>query len=760
MPPSANAVFLSYASQDADVAHHICDALRAAGLVVWFDQSELRGGDAWDASIRRQVKECSVFVPLISASTEARSEGYFRREWNLAVDRMLDMAEDQAFLLPVVIDDTPQATARVPERFRERQWLRFADGEMPPGFVARVAKLLGETPTKSSATPAPRAAPSAVAAAVAAPRRRAWRMAAAVLAGVAIAGAVAIAVWNDRASRNAPAAPAGAPAAPVPDRKSIAVLPFDNLSGRAEDAYLADGLQEEILNALAKLRDLTVISRTSVMEFRGKAHNVRDIGTRLGVGTILEGSIRRDGNTLRLTVQLVDARNDKHLLAVNYDRDLSRVLDLQSAVARQVADSLSATLSRSERDTLDRVATNSGDAYDRYLRAVALFRRPAPNDPEGLIEPKRLLGDALRFDPDYADAHALLSQANTWSFFLSRQPADGAAARKAFERALSIDPQLPEAHLARGMYAMYVTENMDQALADLEGVTRVRPSSGQAYSVLGFALRRRGRMDEALDHFVRAQELDPLNQTFAEAPVITLLGLRRYPEAIEQLKLISARFPNDPEPYIVRASIEGYLQHSAEPLHAVARDHGNVLDTASRNEIEYEIAEAEGRYLDAARALDAIPALTPFERAMNVGFFYAAAGDAPRAQRSFRDAERYAQETLKREPVRARDIDLMVNRALVQSMLGEHASAVASIESARSMDPEARDATNGPQVSFFRTIILVRAGRGDEGYAEVNRLLRVPFGAPIRQFFQPTPVLLLVKDDPRYDELINHPPRL
>ena len=125
MSESAKAIFLSYASQDAEAAQRICDALRTAGIEVWFDQSELRGGDAWDAAIRKQVKECALFVPLISANTDARSEGYFRREWNLAVNRMLDMADDQPFLLPVVIDDTPEVTARVPDRFRERQWTRY-----------------------------------------------------------------------------------------------------------------------------------------------------------------------------------------------------------------------------------------------------------------------------------------------------------------------------------------------------------------------------------------------------------------------------------------------------------------------------------------------------------------------------------------------------------------------------------------------------------------------------------------------------------
>jgi len=750
MSESTNAVFLSYASQDAIAARRICNTLRAAGLTVWFDENELRGGDAWDASIRKQIKECALFVPLISAATDARSEGYFRLEWRLAVERLHQMADDQAFLLPVLIDDTREASARVPDRFRERQWSRLKEGETPPEFVERLQRLLAGV-----VAPAPPVIPRSMARAEAAPRRRGWLLTGTTLAAVVIAGALAITAWNGRHPSSAPETKIAAADTPALDPKSVAVLPFENLSGRAEDAYLADGLQEEILNALARLRDLKVISRTSVMEYRGKAPNVREIGQRLGVGTILEGSIRRDGNTLRLTVQLIDARDDRHLLAANYDRDLAHVLDLQSTVARQVAEALTATLTLRERGELDRVATNSGDAYNRYLRAAALFRRPAPNDDEGLAEPRRLLNEALRFDPDYADALALLSRANTWAFFYGRRPEDAAGARQAFEQALAIDPKLPEAQLARGLYAMYVAADLDRALAELGAVVQLRPNSAEAHSVLGAALRRKGRMAEAFEHQVRASDLDPLNRAYG-GTLTTLLGLRRYPEAIEQTRLLSRRFPNDPDGFFVRARIESYLQGSAEPMRTALRDHGNVLDPLFHKAIEAEIARVEGRYQDAARLWAAVPPQDPLARGERIGFLYLAAGDASHAEQAFRGAETFALGMLKSEPERVDQVQL----GLVQSMLGKHAAALATIEDARTKAPEARDAINGPYVSFIRSVILVRAGRSAEGYAEVARLLRVPFGAPVDFYEDPHPVRLLLKGDPHYDELINHPPRL
>ena len=752
MSESAKAVFLSYASQDADAARRICAALRAAGIEVWFDASELRGGDAWDASIRRQIRDCALFVPIISASTDARSEGYFRLEWRLAVERSHLMADDQVFLLPVVIDATPDVSARVPDRFRERQWSRFEGGEPPPAFIEHLRQVLSGFAPPAAAPKLTQDSPVK-----AGPRRRAWLAAVAALAAVAVASLIAVKAWHGHVTDKVPAAKVVTADTLTPDLKSVAVLPFENLSGRAEDAYLADGLQEEILNALARLRDLKVISRTSVMEYRGKTHNVREISQRLGVRSLLEGSIRRDGNTLRLTVQLIDTSDDRHLLAANYDRDLAHVLNLQSTVARQVAEALAATLSSYEKGELDRVGTNSGDAYNSYLRAVALYRRPVADDDAGLEEPKRLLEEALRFDPDYADALALLSQAYTWTYFYRPRPADGAAARQAFERALAIDPQLPEAQLARGLYAMYVTADLDQALADLAAVVRLRPNSAAAHSALGMALRRRGRMTESLVHAVRAWDLDPLNHAYDGSPIITLLGLRRYPEAIEQTTLYSKRFPNSPDGYLTRAHLESYLQHSVEPLRAALREHGNVFDPLYHKVIEAEIATAEGRYLDAVGLWRVVPSVDPLARGERLAFLYLAAGDTKRAQQNFHAAESAARTI---SPGEVLNGITLAQLAMVQSMLGKHAAALATIDLARTQNPEARDAINGPSLSFTRSVILVRAGRSAEGYAEVARLLRVPFGAPVDFFDVADPVRLLLKDDPHYDELINHPPRL
>src|SRR6185503_15952354 len=223
MIEDTRAIFLSYASQDSETARRIADALRAAGLDVWFDQNELRGGDAWDASIRKKIKDCALFVPIISTNTDARSEGYFRLEWKLAVDRSHLMADDHAFLLPVVVDRTADATARVPDKFREVQWTHLPGGEAAPSFAQRVQRLLYGGHDRSFLAP---------------PR-------------VDLAAAPAAAT----SARQSP---------------SIAVLPFVNRSHDEDDEYFSDGLADELLNVLAKIRGLRVAARTSAFQFKGQ----------------------------------------------------------------------------------------------------------------------------------------------------------------------------------------------------------------------------------------------------------------------------------------------------------------------------------------------------------------------------------------------------------------------------------------------------------------------------------------------------------
>jgi len=752
----SKAIFVSYASDDEQAAQRLHAGLSAAGFETWFDRNELRGGDAWDARIRQQIRDCTLFVPIISANTEARSEGYFRLEWRLAVDRSLQMADDRAFLVPIAIDATAQEHARVPERFRERHWALLPRGETSPEFIAHLRRVLDATPAPSSAgshaaTPTPPWRRPA--------RRRGLAAAALVLGALGIA---ALLIGLHR-SAVAPRASGGdltaiTSAVRAPDRKSIAVLPFENLTGRPEDAYLADGLQEEILNALARIRDLKVISRTSVGEYRGGNRNVHEISDRLGVGSVLEGSVRRDATTLRLTLQLIDAHDDRHLLATNYDRELSHILGLQSEVAREVAEALAATLTTYERGELEHVGTNNGDAYRSYLRAVAVFLQPVPGDDMGAIRSAKLLEEAVRLDPEYADAWALLSQVHSRAYVETGSSIDSERAKSAFERALAIEPDLVDARMARGLYALYVVRDRTQALGDLEPVAQVRPNSPAAQGALALALRRLGRMTESLPYFERAWDLDPLSHAWDFGPISTFIGLRRYPEGIEQARLMIKRFPDNSAGYVTAARIAAFVMQSPEPLRALMRERGASFDGNLRTSLEAEVATAEGRYQDAIGLWQSRTDVDPSYRLAALGFLYRAAGDTAASETQFHSLER----ELQSKSGEGLPLDLSQKLALAQSMLGEHAAATRTIERARERYPESLDPLSGPQLSFTRSVVLARAGRTAEAYAEVERLLHVPFAAPSKFFVfdDPDPVYLLLKDDPHYDALIHHPPRL
>ena len=339
------AVFLSYAREDIDAAQRIAAALRAGGIEVWFDQDELRGGDAWDAKIKREIQTCTLFLPLISVHTDRRGEGYFRREWNLAVNRTLDMAHDRAFLLPVAIDATGEAVARVPEKFLEKQWTRLPGGETPAAFVALMKSLLAD-PTGHPFVRAPLPAP---------PSRRAprWIVGALAAACVALLAFVAL-----RPVTRDP------PAAALPTDKSIAVLPFANRSPDQENALFADGVHDDVQTILCNIRELRIVSRTSVEQYRGTKKRVKQIAAELGVSYILIGSVHRVGDKVRVTGQLVDARTDAEVWANNYVRDLTDIFAIQAELATEIAGKLQAVLSPQEKRLVARAPTTNVAALD------------------------------------------------------------------------------------------------------------------------------------------------------------------------------------------------------------------------------------------------------------------------------------------------------------------------------------------------------------------------------------------------------------
>jgi TolB-like protein len=634
----AGAVFLSYASQDAEAAQRICAALRSGGVEVWFDQSELRGGDAWDRSIRKQIKTCALFIPIISRSTHDRDEGYFRLEWKLAVDRCHLMAADKAFLLPVVIDDTRDDDERVPERFREVQWTRLPDGVTPVAFVERVRRLLpGEStpgPAKTAATPAARvsAAPTAPK-----PLLTSWRAKAALSVAIAV---VIVAsgylvnrlVLSKRGAQVAAAAPPAAQSAPAsafnPPPHSIAVLPFVNMSGDKEQEYFSDGLTEELLNSLADINGLQVAARTSAFSFKGKDTDIGTIARKLNVGAVLEGSVRRSSHTVRITAQLIDAVTGFHLWSKTYDRDLGDVLKLQTEIATAVADALKVTLLADTATKIELGGTHNPAALDAQLHAL---RAADAGGGQNYLSAVAAYTDAIRLDPNYALAFAGRSFTQT---LYAAQSASRLEVRQYFDNALAdahqaiaLAPELAAGHLALGFYLANGALDLRQAHDEFERARALAPGDATILRVTGLFAIMTGRSEAGLADLRRAVTLDPLNATTHHLLGFGLYLAHRYEEArAANTEAISL------DPDLLRAyeyrGLTDYQLGDLAGARATCEARPNYWGTQWCLALVYEKL---GRHAEAQAAVAKIQAMQGDTTAYQYSTIYAQWGDAAKA---------------------------------------------------------------------------------------------------------------------------------
>ena len=562
MTEPSHAVFLSYASQDAEAAQKICDALRAADIKVFLDQSELRGGDAWDQKIRREIHDCALFIPVISANTASRHEGYFRLEWDLADQRTHMIARSRVFVVPVCLDATTQLAADVPESFQRVQWTRLPGGVTPAAFVERVRRLLsGEQSQGPTGTESPTARVSH------APTTRnsvlaAWRSKSALLATIAVVVlALGYLVVNRFVSskRGAQVAAAPAPAlesAPAtafnPPPHSIAVLPFVNLSGDASQDYFSDGLTEELLNSLAEINELQVAARTSSFSF--KEHpDIATVAHKLNVSTVLEGSVRRSANTIRITVQLINAVTGFHVWSKTYDRDLGDVLKLQTEIATAVASALKVSLLGDVVAKVELGGTRNPAAFDAYLRAAKAYssKHEAKDIPAAIAA----YTEAIRLDPRYALAFAGRSIALS---AYAEEAATAAAAREGLDKAqadarqaLSLAPDLAQAHLALA-YVLDNTLDFRQASEAYRRALAIAPGNAEVLRVSGVFAARMGHFDAGVAAGRRAVVLDPLARAAHTALGRALYSGRRYEEAVAAFAEVISLEPEFKATYGIR----------------------------------------------------------------------------------------------------------------------------------------------------------------------------------------------------------------
>jgi TolB-like protein/Tfp pilus assembly protein PilF len=623
----AGAVFLSYASQDAEAARRICDALRAAGIEVWFDQSELRGGDAWDHKIRKQIHDCTIFIPVVSATTQGRTEGYFRLEWKLAVERTHLMSERVAFLVPVVIDDTSDAQADVPQAFRAFQWTRLPAGVASPAFVARISQLLSPNPPQAPTdgrlstglAPSSRRPTSSVAAS------RRSKLVPLLIAVVAllVVGYFALDkfVLSKRTLASAIASlPGRSEANPISER-SIAVLPFVDMSEKHDQEYFSDGLSEEVLELLAKTPGLHVIARTSSFSFKAKSDDIPTIAKKLNVANILEGSVRKSGNRLRVTTQLIRASSAEHLWSETYDRDLKDVFAVQDEIAAAVVAALKAQLSGPP--AMSPHPTSVPEAYDQFLLGRHLLQRGSTESFAAAITAFRT---ATMLDPGFAAAYANLALAETFAAEGSSDYDGFQRARISVEKAHALAPDLPEVYHARGQLR-YSTLDLAGARADFERAISLAPSDSLILTHYGDVVASLGQVPEAVAVGQRAVALDPVNRIAWKHLGGFLIFQGNLPAARQALDRALAISPESEGTIFLTGTVD-----LLEARFADARDQfGKIPDPHDRLVGTALVEDRLGHADKSQRALDELIRYHSQYAAYNIATIYAWRGDKDKA---------------------------------------------------------------------------------------------------------------------------------
>jgi TolB-like protein len=586
------------------------------------------------------------------------------------------------------------------------------------------------TPTGVHRTPArpSEASPGALGPAVG------WAAAGIFMLLLLMAGALSL--WpGSRSSTDAGPAP--------PDLRTLAVLPFGNMSDEPGSEHFTDGIHEEVIAQLAGVADLSVISRTSVMEYKGVARNLRRVGQELGVGVVLEGSVRRADNRVRVTVQLIDARTDAHLWANTYDAELADVFAIQSQIARSIVDALEARLTGEERARMDRVPTRDAEAYALYLAASEHRSRAALFGGEAAVRREiELYEAAIRLDPDFALARAWLARAYcslVW-FNVGDPGASRARGRQEAERALALAPGLPEAHLAVGYYHYQCARDYDQALQAFLTALGMRPSDADGQAALAFVLRRQGRWQESIPYLRRALELAPRRPGLYANLGLSYEALRRYPEALHVYDTALGLMPDSLRFRLRRAVILLHWRGEPDSLRAIVREAPPTEQVSNR----YLLARLDRNWEEALAAL----AVAPPERSTLLlrGTTYAALGDPARAL-AHADSALPLYDAWVREFPDA--IGAYDGLSVALNLLGRDVESVEVTRHARGRARAMGDAWLEAEAVLNAAAAFARVGEADSALALLERAVRMP--VPVVGYPVPRdPVWDRLREDPLF----------
>src|SRR5215471_1068543 len=586
-------------------------------------------------------------------------------------------------------------------------------------------------------------------------RSRSW-IAAALIIVAALAAAAGFYIFSHRIGST-----------PILE-KSVAVLPFENLSSDKENAYFTDGVQDEILTDLAKIADLKVISRTSVMQYKtGTPRNLREIGQQIGVAHLVEGSVQRAANKIRVNAQLIDARNDAHLWAQTYDRDLADVFAIQSEIAKAIADQLQAKLSPTEKKAIEQPPTTNLAAFDLYSRAKSLLLTAgfsANSDPD-VRKAIELLDEAVKRDPSFFDAYCQLARAHEFLFAVSghdHTPARLALAEAAVQAATRLRPDAGETHLARAGYLYHGPRDYAGALAELEIAQRALPNDPRLFELTGYILQRRGQREEGLRNLERAVELDPRNFFTLQQIALSCQSLRRYAEAIAALDRAVAILPENAETRADRGLVYLFWKADTRPVHQtidaiLAQGPGAIV---SAGVIWFVCALAERDPAAAERALVALgdnPCVV--ERTISLSHSFGEGlvarmnKDEARARSAFETARAQQENIVQAQPDYGPALCVL---GLIDAALGRKDLALDEGRRAIALMPVEKDFVNGSLVLEYFAITAAWAGEKELALQQLEAGLRAPTASLMLSYgaLKLFPVWDPLRGDPRFEKIV------
>lgn len=583
-------------------------------------------------------------------------------------------------------------------------------------------------------------------------RRKTMLVSAALILAIA---AIALGTWLYQRTR-----------AFTPEERSIAVLPFENLSSDKENAYFAEGIQDEILTRLSKIGDLKVISRTSTQHYQSAPQNLREIAKQLGVAHVLEGSVQKSAETIRVNVQLIKAANDSHLWSDTFDRKLTDILSVESDVAKTIADQLRIKLTGKEQEVIAAKPTDNPQAYDAYLRGLA-YTLKTGFTPATSLGAQKYLKEAVRLDPTFALGWALLSSVDASGYLTqSLQPTVGLReeARQAAETALTLQPDLGEAVLAKGFYHYACLKDYDSAVNYFEQAHRVLPNNTRIPQYLAYVERRRGKWDKSEAYFNEAEKLDPRNVNLLSQHARSYICLRRFPEALAKLEQILNITPDDIDTLVLKARIaqaEGDLPRASAllaPLRLGA-DYANALETQVYQAIlESRPAPVIAQLTEILAKPDQALGYYNGELRFWLGWAQDVAGDKDAARESWTQARIELEPFLKEQP---ENFVLIGDLALTNMALGDNTAALTLAERAIAMTPIEKDALTGPRPLDILARVAARIGDPDRAISTLEKLLSIPYEAPLAANPPLTPALLRLdpmfeplRKDPRFQKLV------